>query len=119
MRSLPGCLRRLPDRGLDSSPLCKSPNGRRAYIRSTAVASRRNCAWFLFSRGRHSASIAAGDATMAHTKKNEDDGLQVICRNKRAFHEYTVHEKLECGIVLKGTEVKSLREGGANLEDAY
>lgn len=56
---------------------------------------------------------------MARTKKHEEDDIQVICRNKRAFHEYSVHEKLECGIVLKGTEVKSLREGGASLEDAY
>ncbi len=35
------------------------------------------------------------------------------------FHEYAISDTLECGIVLKGTEVKSLREGVANLEDAY
>ena len=51
--------------------------------------------------------------------KAEDDGIQVICRNKRAFHEYEVFDTLECGIVLTGTEVKSLRDGTANLEDAY
>jgi SsrA-binding protein len=43
----------------------------------------------------------------------------VICRNKRAFHHYEVLERIECGIVLKGTEVKSLRDGTASLEDAY
>jgi SsrA-binding protein len=50
---------------------------------------------------------------------HSDDGIKLICRNKRAFHEYTVSDTLECGIVLTGTEVKSLRDGQASLEDAY
>jgi SsrA-binding protein len=54
-----------------------------------------------------------------HQKKDEADGTKVICRNKRAFHDYEVLERLECGIVLTGTEVKSLRDGHSNLEDAY
>jgi SsrA-binding protein len=57
---------------------------------------------------------------MAGAKKHDDEeGIQVICRNKRAFHEYNLSDRLECGIVLTGTEVKSLREGTASLEDAY
>src|SRR2546423_3697604 len=57
---------------------------------------------------------------MARTpKKDEEDGIKLICRNRRAFHEYTIADRLECGIVLTGTEVKSLRDGSANLEDAY
>src|SRR5262249_42216511 len=58
---------------------------------------------------------------MARTPKQHDaeESVQNICRNKRAFHEYEVMDRLECGIVLTGTEVKSLREGAANLEDAY
>jgi SsrA-binding protein len=44
---------------------------------------------------------------------------QVICRNRRATHEYTIHDTLECGLVLVGTEVKSLRDGHAMLDDAY
>ena len=58
---------------------------------------------------------------MARTKnkKGDDDEITGICRNKRAFHEYEISDKLECGIVLTGTEVKSLREGSASLEDAY
>jgi len=56
---------------------------------------------------------------MASNKKQEEDGIKNICRNKRAFHEYAISDTLECGIALKGTEVKSLREGVANLEDAY
>lgn len=44
---------------------------------------------------------------------------KVICRNRRASHEYELIEKIEAGIVLTGTEVKSLRSGKAMLEDAY
>ncbi len=57
---------------------------------------------------------------MAQPKKAKDeDGVKVVSRNKRAFHEYAILDTLECGIVLTGTEVKSLREGSVNLEDAY
>jgi SsrA-binding protein len=52
-------------------------------------------------------------------KKDDDDSIQVICRNKRAYHDYQISDTLECGIVLKGTEVKSLRDGSTSLEDAY
>ena len=52
-------------------------------------------------------------------KKDSEEGVKVISRNKRAFHQYEILERLECGIVLTGTEVKSLRDGSANLEDAY
>ena len=55
----------------------------------------------------------------AHKKDEAGEGTKLICRNRRAFHEYTISDRLECGIVLTGTEVKSLREGTANLEDAY
>jgi SsrA-binding protein len=58
---------------------------------------------------------------MARAKKNDDkeDDIKVVCRNKRAFHDYMILDTLECGIVLTGTEVKSLRAGSASLEDAY
>ena len=52
-------------------------------------------------------------------KKDEDEGLQIICRNKKAFYEYEIFDKLECGLVLTGTEVKSLRAGNATMSDAY
>ncbi len=52
-------------------------------------------------------------------KKAEEPGIKVICRNKRALHEYALFDRLECGLVLTGTEVKSLRAGQASLEDAY
>jgi SsrA-binding protein len=50
---------------------------------------------------------------------NEADEIKVICRNRRATHDYEVQDTIECGLVLTGTEVKSLREGQASLEDAY
>jgi SsrA-binding protein len=53
------------------------------------------------------------------SKKDQDDGIKIICRNRRAFHEYIIEDTLECGLVLTGTEVKSLREGAGGLEDAY
>jgi len=58
---------------------------------------------------------------MSRPKKGDakDEGIQVICRNKRALHDYNVFDRLECGLVLTGTEVKSLRDGHASLEDAY
>jgi SsrA-binding protein len=40
-------------------------------------------------------------------------------RNRKARHEYNILEKLECGIALAGTEVKSLREGSAKIDEAY
>ena len=44
---------------------------------------------------------------------------KIICQNKKASHDYHLGETYEAGIVLKGTEVKSLREGRANLKDSY
>jgi SsrA-binding protein len=49
----------------------------------------------------------------------EDSGIKIVTRNRKARHDYELLEKVEAGIVLTGTEVKSLRNGKANLEDAY
>lgn len=46
-------------------------------------------------------------------------GEKLICTNKKAFHEYFIEERVEAGMVLQGTEVKSLRMGKANLGDAF
>jgi SsrA-binding protein len=56
---------------------------------------------------------------MAKGDKTERDGTVNICRNRRATHDYEILDKIECGVVLVGTEVKSLRAGYGNLEDAY
>ena len=45
--------------------------------------------------------------------------IKIICQNKRARHEYFVEDSLECGLMLRGPEVKSLRDGKANLTDSY
>lgn len=46
-------------------------------------------------------------------------GTKLIAQNKKAFHDYHIEETLETGIVLTGTEVKSLRAGRVNLRDSY
>ena len=51
--------------------------------------------------------------------KGKESGIKIVCDNRKAFHNYFIEEKFEAGMVLKGTEVKSLREGSANLVDAY
>jgi SsrA-binding protein len=45
--------------------------------------------------------------------------MKVVCQNRKAYHDYTVEETIEAGIQLLGTEVKSLREGRANIKDSY
>ena len=51
--------------------------------------------------------------------KSEAEEIQSIARNKRARFDYEILDSWEAGIVLTGTEVKSLRDGKANLSDAY
>jgi SsrA-binding protein len=46
-------------------------------------------------------------------------GINVVCKNKKAFHDYHIDQTFEAGIVLKGPEVKSLRAGKGNLRDGY
>ncbi len=49
----------------------------------------------------------------------KDPSEKLIASNKKAFHEYFVLDKFEAGLVLTGTEVKSLRDGHANFKDSY
>ncbi|HOO62136.1 MAG TPA: SsrA-binding protein SmpB [Bacillota bacterium] len=46
-------------------------------------------------------------------------GIKVIADNRKAFHDYFIEDKFEAGIVLSGTEVKSIRAGKINLKDSY
>ena len=46
-------------------------------------------------------------------------GIKVIAQNKKAYHDYFVEEKVECGIALFGTEVKSIRQGKVNLKESW
>lgn len=47
------------------------------------------------------------------------EGIKVIGRNKKAKHDYHIEETYEAGIILKGTEIKSIREGKVNLKDSF
>ena len=47
------------------------------------------------------------------------EGMKLVANNKKAFHDYFIEEKFECGIVLHGTEVKSLRMGKCSIKEAY
>ena len=49
----------------------------------------------------------------------EKKGIKVMANNRKVFHDYFVEDKIEAGIELKGTEVKSVRAGTLNLKDSY
>ncbi len=49
----------------------------------------------------------------------DNDHIKIVTENRKARHEFTINDEIEAGMVLRGTEVKSLREGRANLKDAY
>ena len=55
--------------------------------------------------------------TMGKKKKNQD--RSILATNRRARHDYHILETYECGIVLVGTEIKSLREGKVSIADAF
>ena len=46
-------------------------------------------------------------------------GVKIICKNQRAGYDYFLEEKYECGMALLGTEVKTLRQGKAKIDEAY
>ncbi len=60
---------------------------------------------------------------MAKKKKGgappREEGIKLVKKNKKAFHNFEILERFEAGIVLLGTEVKALREGLVNLDEAY
>ena len=47
------------------------------------------------------------------------ESIKIIAENRKARHDYFIEDQMEAGLVLLGTEVKSLRQGRANLKDAY
>jgi SsrA-binding protein len=51
--------------------------------------------------------------------KKEKSEFKIIAKNKKAFFEYFITDKYEAGLVLTGSEIKSIRNGGANLSDGY
>lgn len=53
------------------------------------------------------------------TTAKSRDGVKPVASNRKAFHDYFVEDRTEAGLVLTGTEVKSLRDGRAQLKDSY
>ena len=49
----------------------------------------------------------------------QNAAIKIVCENRKARHDFFIHETFETGLELKGTEVKSLRAGKANLKDSY
>ena len=60
-----------------------------------------------------------GDIRREGKSMEKNSGVKLIAQNKKAYHDYFVLEKLEAGIELFGTEVKSIREGRINLKDSW
>jgi SsrA-binding protein len=52
-------------------------------------------------------------------KQEKENQHKVVATNRKAYHDYFIEEKLEAGVMLRGTEVKSLRDGRVNLQDSY
>lgn len=52
-------------------------------------------------------------------KEKQNPNYKVIAENRRARYDYAIEEDLECGVMLYGSEVKSLREGQANIAESY
>ena len=51
--------------------------------------------------------------------RKTNNGLKIICLNRKASFNYFFEDLLEAGIVLKGSEIKSIREGKVNIADSY
>lgn len=73
-------------------------------------------AWLSSSRLRWP-RVALTSPSMAQTKS--DPNYKVIAENRRARFDYAIEDDVECGIMLEGSEVKSLRGGGANIAESY
>jgi len=63
--------------------------------------------------------MAKGPTRASARPRATDDDRKIVARNRRARHDYEILDTVEAGIVLLGSEVKSLREGKAQVRDAY
>jgi SsrA-binding protein len=62
---------------------------------------------------------SGADKNKSKSKEKGEDSFKIVARNRRARFEFDLLESIEAGIVLTGTEVKSLRNGKASLEESY
>jgi SsrA-binding protein len=53
------------------------------------------------------------------TPKGENPQSKSVCRNRRALHDYEILDQIECGVVLAGSEVKSIRDNKISIDEAY
>lgn len=49
----------------------------------------------------------------------QEEDIKVVARNRKAYHDYHIEDRYEAGLVLQGTEIKSIRNGRVNLRDGY
>ncbi len=64
-------------------------------------------------------SVGAKPYIRVMAKTKDDPNYKVIAENRRARYDYAIEEDVECGIVLMGSEVKSLRQGSSNIAESY
>ena len=60
-----------------------------------------------------------GNFPAKEVSPTEKKGVKIAAQNRKAFHDYFVEERYECGIALFGTEVKSMRQGRVNLKESW
>ena len=72
-----------------------------------------------FRAPQHFARASVGPILWTMAQPAKQDDRQIVARNKRARHDYHILDSWEAGLVLTGTEVKSLRDGKATMADAY
>lgn len=58
-------------------------------------------------------------AKSSNNSKKDDPNFRTVTRNRRARHDYDILDTLDCGIALKGSEVKSIRNGKISIDEAY
>lgn len=73
------------------------------------------------ARSAESADHPGAMAAAKKIQKKSDEGVdrQIVCQNRRARHDYDILDELDCGIVLSGSEVKSIRNNKISIEEAW
>lgn len=112
--------------GADDASAGGGRYGRHAAARAPDVSAKL-AVWLLQPPARLSAfaplrqnRVMAKNKGAAKSKKDDaDKNEKLIANNRKARHEYEVLDTLECGIVLQGSEVKSLRQGRMSIDEAY
>ena len=64
-------------------------------------------------------AATGGNNTRAEAGDSNSTKIKDVASNRKAFHDYFIQEQIEAGVVLSGTEIKSVRDGRVNLRDSY